>query len=63
VQNPDPAAAALSDHILVAPGGEPACWFWWPWATRIAPAAQVGHAADRITAVLRATDTHPARPA
>lgn len=32
VQNPDPGAAALKDHVLVAPNLDGICWFWWPWA-------------------------------
>ena len=34
VQNPEPGAAALSEHIHAAPkdGG---LWFWWPWAQPI----------------------------
>ncbi len=59
VQNPDPGAAALSDHILVAGDGQGRCWYWWPWATRIAPAGDVARAADRVTSVLRATDSGP----
>ncbi len=27
-------------------------WFWWPWADRIAPAADVAAAADAIARVL-----------
>jgi hypothetical protein len=55
VQNPDPQVTALSDHVLVAPLPGGGCWFWWPWASRIAPAAEVTRAADRVTHVLRAT--------
>jgi hypothetical protein len=35
VQNPEPGAAALHDHIYAAPkaGG---WWFWWSWAEPIA---------------------------
>jgi hypothetical protein len=59
VQNPDPGAAALSDHILVDGDGQGSCWFWWPWATRIAPAGDAALAAGRITSVLRASDLNP----
>jgi hypothetical protein len=59
VQNPDPGAAALSDHILVAGDGQGTCWYWWPWATRIAPAGDPGRAAGRITTVLRSADAGP----
>ena len=54
VQHPDPQASMLNDHVLVAPGIDAACWFWWPWASPIAPADDAPHAADRITHVLRA---------
>jgi hypothetical protein len=53
VQNPDPQVMALNDHVLVAPLPGGACWFWWPWASRIAPAGEVTQAADRVTHVLR----------
>ena len=56
VQNPDPDAAALNDHVLIAADGAGSCWYWWPWATRIAPAADPVLAADRVTSVLRASD-------
>ena len=52
VQNPDPQVMALNDHVLVAPLPGGACWFWWPWASRIAPAGEVTRAADRVTHVL-----------
>jgi hypothetical protein len=61
VQNPDPGAAALKDQILVAPDGDGICWFWWPWASRIAPASQADQAADRITHVLRSAEDRHAR--
>jgi len=57
VQNPDPGAAALNDHVLAAPDRDGSCWFWWPWATSISPAGQVPEAADRVTSVLRATES------
>jgi hypothetical protein len=50
---------ALSDDILVDTGGQGSCWYRWPWATRIAPAADPVLAADRITSVLRASDLTP----
>jgi len=62
VQNPDPQAALLSDHVLVAPVAGGGCWFWWPWATRIAPADEVTRAADRVTHVLRTVAGHGAVP-
>lgn len=59
VQNPDPEAAALSDHILVDGDGQGSCCYWWPWATSIAPTASPALAAARVTAVLRARDLDP----
>ena len=56
VQNPDPVAAALNDHVLIAADGGGSCWYWWPWATQIAPAGDTALAADRVTNVLRASD-------
>jgi hypothetical protein len=44
---------------MVDTGGQGSCWYWWPWATRIAPAADPPLAADRITSVLRASDLNP----
>jgi hypothetical protein len=59
VQNPDPGAAALNDHVLVAADGGGSCWYWWPWATRIVPVGDTGLAADRVASVLRASDLNP----
>ena len=59
VQNPDPEAAALSDHVLVDTGGQGSCWYWWPWATRVAPVTDTALAADRVSSVLRASDLNP----
>ena len=59
VQNPDPGASALSDHVLVAADGGGSCWYWWPWATRIAPVGDTALAAGRVTSVLRASDPNP----
>ena len=42
VQNPDPQVMALNDHVLVAPMPGGGCWFWWPWASRIAPTGRRG---------------------
>ena len=56
VQNPDPGAAALNDHVLIAADGGGSCWYWWPWATQIAPAGDTALAAGRVTSVLRASD-------
>lgn len=43
----NPAAAMLTETVMAH--GE---WFWWPWADRIAPAADVATAADAIARVL-----------
>ena len=59
VQNPDPGAAALNDHVLIAADGGGSCWYWWPWATRIAPVGDAALAADRVTSVLRGSDLDP----
>jgi hypothetical protein len=44
-------APDLAESIFAAPaaGG---WWFWWSWAQRIAPAADIEPAADRIARVL-----------
>jgi hypothetical protein len=56
VQNPEPDASFLSDHVLVASGSDGTCWFWWPWASRIAPTHEVTRAADRVIHVLRVSE-------
>ena len=38
VQNPDPEAAALHDHILAAPDADGVLRYWWAWGERIGPA-------------------------
>ena len=38
----------LAETVLYARG-----WYWWPWADRIAPAADVADAAARVASVLR----------
>ena len=45
----NPRAEVMSEDIMMQAG-----WFWWPWADRIAPAADVPAAAARVAAVLRA---------
>jgi hypothetical protein len=40
-------APMLSETVLAQ-----ADWFWWPWADRISPVADVPAAADRIARVL-----------
>ncbi|MFC0041151.1 MULTISPECIES: hypothetical protein [Actinomadura] len=49
VTNPD--ASALSENILAEEGPD-GWWFWWSWAERIAPAADVTVAAERVALVL-----------
>ena len=53
----NPHAAALAENILAesAEGTDGTWWFWWSWAERIAPADDLGEAADRVTRVLAAT--------
>ena len=48
VRNP----GVLSENVLC--DGE---FYWWPWAERIAPTADVAGAAQAIVRVLRAVDT------
>jgi hypothetical protein len=43
----NPAATMLGETVMAY-----AEWFWWPWADRIAPAADVATAADVIVRVL-----------
>ncbi len=53
-RNPEPGAAALSEHIYAKPRAD-GCWmYWWPWAEPIAdtPAG----AAAVIVRVLRTAD-------
>jgi hypothetical protein len=45
------AAAVLTENIYAADG-----WYWWGWAERIAPVADVAQAAHAIAQVLRAVD-------
>ncbi len=47
VRNPD--ATMLSETVSAHED-----WFWWPWADRIAPTADVSQAANRVASVLRA---------
>jgi hypothetical protein len=50
----NPLASALAENILAESTGG-TWWFWWSWAERIAPADDLGDAADRVTRVLAAT--------
>ncbi|MBW8483684.1 hypothetical protein [Actinomadura parmotrematis] len=49
----NPEASALAENILVEEGAD-GWWYWWSWAERIAPAAEVTVAADRVARVLAA---------
>jgi len=55
VRNPEPGAAALSEHIYAHPRADGAWVFWWPWAEPIASTSP--EAAAIIVRVLRATET------
>ncbi len=44
----NPPASMLAETVMYARG-----WYWWPWADRIAPAADVADAAARVASVLR----------
>jgi hypothetical protein len=49
----NPQAVALAENILAESTGG-GWWFWWSWAERIAPADDLGDAADRVVRVLAA---------
>ncbi|MDX6390111.1 MAG: hypothetical protein QOJ73_1174 [Streptosporangiaceae bacterium] len=48
----NPAATMLAETVMAH-----AEWFWWPWADRIAPAADAATAADAIARVLALAPT------
>jgi hypothetical protein len=48
----NPAASALAEDIFAGPCQDGQWWFWWSWAERIAPAADLSGAAARIRHVL-----------
>ncbi len=52
----NPAAAALAEDVYAGPGRDGQWWFWWSWAERIAPGADVAAAATQIRRVLSARD-------
>ena len=54
-QNPEPGAAALSEHIYAHPGSDGTWMYWWPWADPIA--ATAADAAAIVVRVLRAVGT------
>lgn len=45
----NPAAPRMTETVMAEDGS-----FWWPWADRIGPVADVNGAADRVARVLRA---------
>ncbi|HMH93224.1 MAG TPA: hypothetical protein VK586_19330 [Streptosporangiaceae bacterium] len=51
VQNPEPGAAALSEHVYAAPKDD-GLWFWWSWGEPIAQG--IPEAAALIRRALRA---------
>ena len=46
-------AVQLTEFIYAAPGGEDEWWYWWGWAQRICPVADLAGAAAAIDRVLR----------
>lgn len=48
----NPAAAALAEDVYAGRGTDGACWFWWPWAERIASGEDLEAAAGQIERVL-----------
>ena len=53
--NPEPGAAALSEHIYARPRADGTWVYWWPWAQPIADTPAT--AAAIITHALRAVGT------
>jgi hypothetical protein len=62
VQNPEPGASLLSEHIYASPSQDGTWWYWWPWAAKIAPVADPGTAAATVTRVLPAVTDAEATP-
>jgi hypothetical protein len=56
VRNPEPGAAALSEHIYAQPRRDGSWAYWWPWAQAIDAPDPAGAAAV-ITRALRSTHT------
>jgi hypothetical protein len=54
-RNPEPGAAALSEHIYAQPRPDGTWMYWWPWAEPIAETAP--DTAAIITRVLRPAST------
>jgi hypothetical protein len=59
-QNPEPGAAALSEHIYARPLADGSWAYWWPWTQPIAETA--ADAAAIIVRVLRSADTLTTKP-
>jgi len=49
----NPAVPRLCEDVYAACGPDGGGWFWWPWAERIAPDADVPAAATAVARVLR----------
>ena len=52
----NPAAARLAEDVYVGRSQDGLCWFWWPWAERIAPGDDLMAAAKLIARVLSARE-------
>jgi hypothetical protein len=52
----NPAASRLAEDVYVGRSQDGLCWFWWPWAERIAPGDDMVAAATLIARVLSARD-------
>lgn len=50
----NPRFRALNDDVIAAPDAAGRWWFWWSWAERIAPVADLGPVAARVGRVLAA---------
>ena len=50
----NPAAPALAEDVYAAYCEDGSWWFWWSWAERIAAAAELERAAERVAHVLAA---------
>lgn len=48
----NPGQPELEEQVMIDQCENGAWWFWWPWAERIAPAAQMGEAAASICRVV-----------
>jgi len=52
----NPSASRLAEDVYVGRSQDGLCWFWWPWAERIAPGDDMATAASLIARVLSAKD-------